>query len=84
MKPRIVQGWTSVFIGSTIQVPGWYCSGDGVSEFGSTPKEAYFSWHWTAHYNQNAYRPGAYIEQHMCPPRPTLWQKFQRIFGRLL
>jgi hypothetical protein len=71
MKPRITYGWHTVFIGAFISVQGWYCSGNGRQKFGVTPKHAYDEWA-----KQPAWPPGAFIEQHICPPKPTLFQKW--------
>lgn len=80
MKPRITSGWTSVWIGTWVDLHGWYCA-DGISsEWGATPKEAYEAWKRTAS-GSRQWRPGTVVEQHLCPPKPTIWQRIKRAWG---
>lgn len=73
MKPRIT---VQHYFPFDPWIGGWECNGSGCRGVGRTPKEAYSAWHWSAHYNQNACRPGAFIEQHLCPPKPGRWARF--------
>lgn len=76
MKPRIKMGDLYVhMIGGNII--GWWCEGGNVSAFGATPAQAYQFWKerspgWYSWPN------GAVVEQHTCPPKPTLWQRIKR------
>lgn len=81
MKPRIISGGTCLCVmGLWIYLPhGWHCS-DGTHEgWGGTPKEAYDAWRTKS--IAPRWKPGQVVEQHLCPPKPTLWQRVKREWG---
>jgi len=66
MKPRLTVGWKAVWLGCWIEIYGWYCTGDGRTEFSPSLKDAYAKW--------GEPRPGAIVIQHTYPPKPPFWR----------
>jgi hypothetical protein len=72
-KPRIV------FARDEGVLCGWACLGFGVKGYGDSPLSAYARW-WQEVIRRAANSPlGCRIEQHIMPPKPSLWR---RILGR--
>jgi hypothetical protein len=72
MKPRITKGIYEIKAvwGGRLFLPGWYCTHGAFREWGWTPKQAYDAWCTRC--------IGKWVEQHICPPKPTFWQRIKR------
>lgn len=77
MKPHIKMGDLYIHVAGC-QIAGWWCEGEKVREWGPTPDYAYRKWRLKALYKRQV---SVWMEQHLCPPKPTLWQRIKRAWS---